>query len=61
MEERRIGRHGILERITYFPLILQGPHKKQRVKQFFYCCLCIRCRGNMFDEPLSSHDREIHI
>jgi hypothetical protein len=49
------------ELIAYFPLLRRGPHRKRRVQQFFYCCLCIRCRGNFFTEPLSSNDRGIHI
>jgi hypothetical protein len=36
-------------------LIGHGPHRKHRVQQFFYCCVCIRCRGNVFTEPLPSN------
>jgi hypothetical protein len=25
-----------------------GQHRKRRIKQFFYCCLCICCHGNVF-------------
>jgi hypothetical protein len=32
--------------IAYFPLIRHGSHRKQRVQQFFYCCVSIRCRDN---------------
>jgi hypothetical protein len=28
-----------------------------RVQQLFYCC-CIRCRGNVFTEPLRSNERK---
>jgi hypothetical protein len=28
-------------------LIRHGPHIKRRVQQFFYCCVCIRYRGNV--------------
>jgi hypothetical protein len=42
-------------------LIWHRPHRKWRVQQFFYCCVCIRCRGNIFTEPLPSNDRGIHI
>jgi hypothetical protein len=28
-----------------------------RVQQFFYCCVCIHCRGNIFAEPLPSNER----
>jgi hypothetical protein len=40
-------------------LIWHGPHWTQRVQQFFYCCVCIRYRGNVFTEPLPSNDRGI--
>jgi hypothetical protein len=30
--------------------------RKRRTQQFFYCCMCIRCRGNGFTEPLPSID-----
>jgi hypothetical protein len=43
-----------VELIAYFPLI-------RRVQQFCYCCLCIRCSGNVFKEPLPSGDREIKV
>jgi hypothetical protein len=43
-------------RIIYFPIIRHGPHRKRRVQQF--CCfMCIRCRCNIFTEPLPSNDR----
>jgi hypothetical protein len=35
------------ELIAYFPLIRQVPHRK-RLQQFFHCCVCIRCRGNIW-------------
>jgi hypothetical protein len=44
---------------AYFPLI-QRQRRKRRVQQFLYCCVCIRCRGNVFTYPLSSNDRRIH-
>jgi hypothetical protein len=34
-------------------LIRHGPH----VQQLLYCCVCIRCRGIMFIEPLRSNYR----
>jgi hypothetical protein len=43
------------ELIAYFPFVWHGPHRKRRV-QFFYCCVCIRCRGNSFTELLPSND-----
>jgi hypothetical protein len=39
-------------------LIRHGPHWKRRVR-FFYCCVCIRYRGNVSTEPLPSNDRGI--
>jgi hypothetical protein len=40
-------------------LIRHGPHWKQRVQQFFYCCVCISYRGNASTEPLPSNNRGI--
>jgi hypothetical protein len=40
-------------------LIRHGPHWKLRVQQFFYCCVCIRYRGNVSTEPLPSNYRGI--
>jgi hypothetical protein len=40
-------------------LIRHGPHWKRRVQQFFYCCVCIRYRGNVSTEPLPSNDKGI--
>jgi hypothetical protein len=31
---------------------LHGPSRKRRFQQYLYCCMSIRCRGNMFTEPL---------
>jgi hypothetical protein len=42
--------------IAYFPFIRHRPHRKRRVKQFLYFRLCIRCRGNIFTEPLPRND-----
>jgi hypothetical protein len=28
-------------------LIRHGPHRKRLVQQVLYCCVCIRCRGNV--------------
>jgi hypothetical protein len=39
--------------------IRHGTHWKRRVQQFFYCCVCIRYRGNVSTEPLPSNDRGI--
>jgi hypothetical protein len=40
-------------------LILHGPHLKRRIQKFFYCCVCIRYRGNVSTEPLPNNDRGI--
>jgi hypothetical protein len=42
---------------TDSPLLRHGPHTKRHVHKFFYCCVCIRCRGNVFTEPLPSNDK----
>jgi hypothetical protein len=49
------------ELIAYFPLIGQGSHRKRRVQQFFYCCLCVSWRNTSFTEPLPSNNWGIHI
>lgn len=33
-----------------------GLHKKHCFQQYFYSCVCIPCRANVFTEPLSSND-----
>jgi hypothetical protein len=51
------------ELIANFPFttseytIRHAPHRKYGVQQFFYSCVCIRCSGNVFTEPLPSNDR----
>jgi hypothetical protein len=45
------------ELIAYFYLIQHGLHRKGRIQQFFYCCVFIRCRRNVFTEPLPSNDK----
>jgi hypothetical protein len=42
-------------------LIRHGPRWKRRVQQFFYRCMCIRYRGNVYAEPLPSNGRVIFI
>jgi hypothetical protein len=41
----------------FFINTLHGPNRKHRSQNFFYCCLRICCRGNMFTEPLPSNGR----
>jgi hypothetical protein len=40
-------------------LIRYGPHLRRRVQQFFFRCVCIRCRSNVSTEPLPSNDKGI--
>jgi hypothetical protein len=40
-------------------LIRHGPHWKRRVQKFFYRCVCIRYRGNVYTEPFPSNNRGI--
>jgi hypothetical protein len=42
-------------------LIRHGSHWKWRFQWFFYCCVCIRYRGNVSSEPLPSNDKGIFI
>jgi hypothetical protein len=49
------------ELMTYFPSIKHGSHRKRRLKLFFYCCMCILCRGSVSTEPLPSNERGIYI
>jgi hypothetical protein len=49
------------ELIAYVPLIRRGSYIKRRVQRFFYCCICIRCRGKFYAEPLPSNGRGIYI
>jgi hypothetical protein len=46
------------ELVAYVPLIRHGLHRKQRVQQYFCCCLCNRCRGNGFTDQLPGN---VHI
>jgi hypothetical protein len=48
------------EIIAYFTLIRHGPHRKRRIQTFFYCCMCICCRDNVFTKSLPSRDRRIY-
>jgi hypothetical protein len=48
------------ELISQFLLIRHGPHRKRRVENFFYSCLCIRCHGNFCTEQLPINDRGIY-
>jgi hypothetical protein len=35
------------------------PHCKRLVQQLFYCCVCIRYRGNVSTQTLPSNDKGI--
>jgi hypothetical protein len=46
--------------IVYFSTKWHAPHrKKRRVRQLFCCCVCIRCRVNVFTEPLPLNNRGV--
>jgi hypothetical protein len=49
------------ELIAYSPLTQRGQHRKRRVQKLYCCCVCIRCRGNVFTETLPSNDRGTHV
>jgi hypothetical protein len=38
-------------------LMQHGPHRKRRIQHFLYCCVCIRCCGNVFSGLLLSKSR----
>jgi hypothetical protein len=42
---------------TFWVFYGHRPHRKNRVQQFFSCCVCICCCGNVFTEPLPSNGR----
>jgi hypothetical protein len=43
--------------ILNWTLLYNGPNRKRRSQQFLYFCSHIRCRGNLFTEPLPSNER----
>jgi hypothetical protein len=45
---------------THFITTLHRPNRQHCSQQFLYCCLCIRCRGNSFTEPLPSNGRLLY-
>jgi hypothetical protein len=42
----------ILASIVLLITLLHGPRRKYRFQQYLYCCMRIRCRRNLFTEPL---------
>jgi hypothetical protein len=40
---------------------LHGPKTKHRFQQYFYCCMCIRRRGDVFTEPLPRYGSTRYI
>jgi hypothetical protein len=42
--------------IAYFPLMRNRPHRKRFIQNCFYCCVCSRCRSNVFTEQLRSNE-----
>jgi hypothetical protein len=65
MKKRSTQKHerqkqGVLGRTNrLLSLIRHEPHSKRRAQQFFYCCVCIRYRGDVSTEPLSCNDSGI--
>jgi hypothetical protein len=66
MKEGRKGRRKAIgwknnkfceELAACLPVTRHGTHRNRRVQKLFYCCLCIRCRGNAFIESLLSNNR----
>jgi hypothetical protein len=41
---------------TYWEFDTIRTAEKILLQQFFYCCVCIRCHGKVFTEPLLSND-----
>jgi hypothetical protein len=58
MHNRRKNKKLVEKRISYFTSIRHGSHRKRRVRQFLYCCMCSHCSGKVFNEPLPSNDAE---
>jgi hypothetical protein len=48
------------ELIASFSFIRHEPHRKRRVQQFCYCCVCIRCRGNVLTIPFLATIGDTH-
>jgi hypothetical protein len=40
-----------------FLIFKHGSHRKLRTQQFVYYFVCIRCLGEVYNEPLPSNDR----
>jgi hypothetical protein len=51
------GKTALIHYLSCFSTTLHGPKREHRSQQFLYCCLRIRCRGNLFTEPLPSSGR----
>jgi hypothetical protein len=55
-----VTRSGRTNRQLYFHYLINecsiqcGPHRRHHVQQFFYCGMCVCCRGNVFTVPLPS-------
>jgi hypothetical protein len=41
-------------------IILHGPSRKHRFQQYLYCCMRVRCSGNVFTEPLPSNGSTLY-
>jgi hypothetical protein len=68
--------HNLFSTALFFITTLHGPNRNHRFQQypyccvftdpllkngFFYCCVHIRCRGNVFAEPLSSNEHPLRL
>jgi hypothetical protein len=57
--------HSLPYRTDIFALIFflitprHGPRRIHRLQQYLYCCMRIRCCGNLFTEPLPRNDSGI--
>jgi hypothetical protein len=45
-------RNDLVAPIVFLTTPLHGPSRKHRFQKYLYCCIRIRCRGNVFTEPL---------
>jgi hypothetical protein len=54
LPERNCTRHSLAKpQLSSFIPTLHGPNRKHRFQRYHYCCLRIRCRGNMFSRCLA--------
>jgi hypothetical protein len=56
VQEVRVSINRLLFLLCVEYLVRHGPYRKHRIKCFLYFCVCIRCSGNVFTQPLPSND-----